>query len=198
MGEEFNVELVVSNETANLVSVREFILNNLRRTDLEKSEHGKIVLAVDEAVSNIMRHAYESFATGTRTIEIRFNADNEKIILILKDSGKEFVPWSKHLQEYEFLGPVPWPPHNEPNIGEPYSKEDLLEFLDVCRNEVEEKVSSLDLGAASGFGWLPFDKLELQFYNIRHLQLHVGQLVDRLRNVQGVGIGWVGTKPEDD
>jgi hypothetical protein len=117
--------------------------------------------------------------------------------LYLQHSGKEFVPWSKGHQEYEFLGPLPWPPHKEPNIGEPYSKEDLLEYLNLCRKEVEEKVSSLDLEAASGFDWLPFGKLELQFYNIRHLQLHIGQLVDRLRNVQDVGIGWVGSRPED-
>jgi hypothetical protein len=116
--------------------------------------------------------------------------------LYLQNSGQAFVPWSKHRDEYEFLGPLPWPPHREPSIGEPYTREDVLEYLDVCRNEVEERVSSLDLEAASGFDWLPFGKLELQFYNIRHLQLHTGQLIDRLRNVQGIGIGWVGAKWE--
>jgi hypothetical protein len=114
--------------------------------------------------------------------------------LYLQDSGKDFVPWSKHRQEYEFLGPVPWPPHKEPNIGEPYTKQEVLEYLDVCQNEVEGRVSSLDLEAASGFDWLPFGKLELQFYNIRHLQLHIGQLIDRLRNQQATGIAWVGSR----
>ena len=116
--------------------------------------------------------------------------------LYLQDSGQTFVPWSKHRQEYEFLGPLPFPPHREPNIGEPYTKKEVLEFLELCRNEVEERVSSLDLEAASGFDWLPFGKLELQFYNIRHLQHHTGQLIERLRNVQDVGIGWVASKPE--
>jgi len=51
-----------------------------------------VILAVDEAVSNIMRHAYEDFAKGTRSIEIGFEADEEKIILTLKDSGREFDP----------------------------------------------------------------------------------------------------------
>jgi len=27
----------------------------------------------------------------------------------------------------------------------------------------------------SGFDWLPFDKLELQFYNIRHIMQHTGE-----------------------
>lgn len=88
----FSDELVVSNETANLANVREFVLVNLRKTELPEVEHGKIVLAVDEAVSNIMRHAYEEFAKGTRTIEILFSADEEKVKLVLIDSGKEFDP----------------------------------------------------------------------------------------------------------
>lgn len=116
--------------------------------------------------------------------------------LYLQHTGADFAPWSKHREEYEFLGPLPWPPHREPEIGEPYGKEEVLEYLAFCQGEVEERVSSLDLEAGSGFDWLPFDKLELQFYNIRHTQHHTGQLVDRLRTAAGIGIGWVGAKPE--
>jgi len=92
MSIEFIEELEVSNETGNLACVRDFIFDNLRKTMLSTSEHGKIVLAVDEAVSNIMRHAYEDFNKGTRTIQIVFKCDSEKITLTLKDSGKEFDP----------------------------------------------------------------------------------------------------------
>jgi hypothetical protein len=111
--------------------------------------------------------------------------------LYLQHSGEDFVPWSKHRNEYESLGSPPWDPQWEPNIGEPYTKEEILEYLAVCRNEVEERVSSVDLEAGSGFDWVPFDKLELQFYNIRHLQHHTGQLCERLRTKQDIGIGWV-------
>ncbi len=114
--------------------------------------------------------------------------------LYLQDCEKEFVAWSKHRNEYQFLGPVPWPPHKEPDIGKPYTKEDILEYLGVCRNEVEERVSSMDLEAGSGFYWLSFGKLELQFYNIRHIQHHAGQLIDRLRTKEAIGIRWVGMK----
>jgi hypothetical protein len=115
--------------------------------------------------------------------------------LYLQHSGQDFSPWEKHRAGYESLGSLPQPPHGESEIGGPYSRQEILEYLELCRSETEEKVSSLDLDAPSGFGWLPFGKLELQFYNIRHLQLHTGQLIDRLRNVQAVGIGWVGTRP---
>jgi hypothetical protein len=111
--------------------------------------------------------------------------------LYLQDHREAFVPWSKHRAEYEFFGTVPWPPHREANIGEPFTKGEILEYLAVCQNEVENKVSCVDLEADSGFDWLPFNKLELQFYNIRHLQHHVGQLGERLRAQEGIGIGWV-------
>ena len=114
--------------------------------------------------------------------------------LYLQNSEEEFVAWNKHQKEYQFLGSLPWAPHKEPNIGKPYTKEDILEYLVVCRNEVEEKVSTVDMDAASGFHWLSFNKLELQIYNIRHIQHHAGQLSERLRTNESVGISWVGTK----
>ena len=40
--------------------------------------------------------------------------------------------------------------------------------------------------------WLAhFGKLELQLYNLRHLQHHTGQLIDQLRTVAQMGVGWV-------
>ena len=57
-----------------------------------------------------------------------------------------------------------------------------------------ERVPQLDLEAESGFGWLPFGKLELQFYNIRHLQQHTGELMERLGTRAHVDVDWVGMK----
>jgi hypothetical protein len=65
-----------------------------------------------------------------------------------------------------------------------------VEWL-ACRAEAEARVPTLDLAAPSGFHWLPFNKMELQFYNIRHRQHHTGQLADRLRTKTNVGLAWV-------
>jgi hypothetical protein len=115
--------------------------------------------------------------------------------LYLQNSEKEFTPWRKHGNEYQFLGPLPWPPHKEPEIGKPYTKEEILEYLELCRKQVEEKVTSVDLDAPSGFQWLPFNKMELQLYNTRHIQHHAGALCDRLRNRENIGVDWVGMRP---
>jgi hypothetical protein len=114
--------------------------------------------------------------------------------LYLQESEKQFIPWSKHRENYQFLGPLPWPPHAIPNIGEPFSKELILEYFDVCQKQVEEKVLTLNLNAESGFYWLPFTKLELQLYNIRHIQHHAGALIDRLRTIENIGVNWIARK----
>ena len=54
----------------------------------------------------------------------------------------------------------------------------------------------MNLEAESGFDWLAFNKLELQFYNIRHLQQHVGELCERL-GMGKVDVDWVGMKRAD-
>jgi hypothetical protein len=117
--------------------------------------------------------------------------------LYLGQRLENFVPWSKGRPEYELLGDtLPWDPQRKPKIGEPYTKGEVLEYLAFCRQVIENQVPALDLEAASGFDWLPFDKLELQFYNIRHAQHHTGQLTERLRSSTGTGIRWVGHHPQ--
>jgi hypothetical protein len=53
-------------------------------------------------------------------------------------------------------------------------------------------VDDLDLDAESGFHWLRFDKLQLQFYNIRHIQHHTGELCERLGGTGEIEVAWVG------
>lgn len=106
-------------------------------------------------------------------------------------SDKDFVPWTKHQKDSNFLGGHPATPNEPPAMIEPYSREDVLEYLDLCREAVTAKVPLDTLDAPSGFYWLPFGRLELHLYNLRHLAHHEGQLADRLRNAADKGVGWV-------
>jgi hypothetical protein len=79
--------------------------------------------------------------------------------------------------------------------GSGYRREDVLEYLAFCRNEVETRLVALGLeGESSGFSWLPFGKLELQLYNIRHLQHHIGELYERLGTQAAIEMSWVALK----
>jgi hypothetical protein len=105
-----------------------------------------------------------------------------------------FHPRAKHRQDSQFVGPHPWAPEEKLKIGEPYSKAEVREYHELCRAEVETSVPALNLDSPSGFHWLPFNEAELQFYNIRHLQHHAGQLADRLRTVANAGAAWMGSR----
>ena len=118
--------------------------------------------------------------------------------LYLASSEEQYIPWGKHNDGYQFMGPVPWPPYEKPEIGSPYSQNEILEFLQFCKEEVLEKTQNLDPEAESGFSWIPVGKMELQFYNIRHLQQHIGELCERLWANDQIEIGWVGTRPAEE
>ena len=104
--------------------------------------------------------------------------------MYLQKSFDDFHPWEKHWQNAEELG-------KEAPPGRPYSKTEVLEYLVVCRKQAEDNSAVLEPDAPSGFHWLAFNKLELQFYNIRHLQQHTGELMERLGSRAGVNVDWV-------
>jgi hypothetical protein len=109
----------------------------------------------------------------------------------LAPGESEFLPWQHHRAEYNFLGAVPWR-LNEIRIAEiPYTRPELREYLEFCHGEVDRQTAVLEIDAPSGFHWLPFNKLELQFYNIRHAAHHTGQLSERLRSQASLSLPWV-------
>lgn len=49
-------------------------------------------------------------------------------------------------------GPLPWLPHPLPQIGEPYTREDVLEYLAYCQQQIVETVRKLNLAAVQQAG----------------------------------------------
>lgn len=112
--------------------------------------------------------------------------------LYLQTTEEDFTPRKMHFENaHRFSSPEP-DLSGEGEAAGPYQKEEMLEFLDFCRQEVDAQVAALNLEAESGFPWIPFNKQELQFYNIRHLQHHTGELCERLGTKAGIDIKWVG------
>jgi hypothetical protein len=76
--------------------------------------------------------------------------------------------------------------------ADPYTKDDLLRYLQLCDDAVDEDVQKLDLSASqSGFSWHKMPKLHHQLHNLRHLQHHTALLSGRLRQTRGTDIRWV-------
>ncbi len=104
--------------------------------------------------------------------------------LYLQESEQAFSHWSGHHEEYRF--------ESQAAPAEPATKAVVLEYLAFCQHQVVEKASTIILDAPSGFNWLRFTKFELQLYSIRHIQQHVGELMERL-GPRASEIDWVGT-----
>jgi len=87
-----------------------------------------------------------------------------------------------------------WEKHHDPDSDVPFTKDEVLEYLSFVEKQVTDHVPSMDLEAESGFHWLPFSKLELQFYNIRHIQQHTGELYERLGTHENIELHWVSSR----
>lgn len=96
-----------------------------------------------------------------------------------------FVPWAKHREAAKEL-------YDEDAVPlEPYSKAELLEYIDLIVGQIDSTVDGLDLDSLdSGFPWYPsFPKLDHEILSIRHMQGHVGQLSELLF-AAGVETSW--------
>jgi serine/threonine-protein kinase RsbW len=85
--------LMIPSDLKFLGLVRNFILNVLHQTNkIAPDKENKIVLAVDEAVTNIIEHAYEFQKSGY--INIKMIVDHQKIQVVFLNTGKQFNPES--------------------------------------------------------------------------------------------------------
>src|SRR5438552_1406843 len=59
MGETLKDKLIIANDTKHLVVVRDFISGVARLSGVAREDENKIILAVDEAVTNIVEHGFD-------------------------------------------------------------------------------------------------------------------------------------------
>ena len=89
-----------------------------------------------------------------------------------------------------------WESRQYSKEGAPFSKEEILERLALVERDVAEQIPMMNLDGKSGYAWIPTNKLELQFNNIRHIQQHAGELYERLRPYN-VKVGWVSQRNKE-
>jgi serine/threonine-protein kinase RsbW len=82
--------LVIDSRTDNLIAVRDFITQAARDFGFGDVEVANIVLAVDEACTNIIKHGYKYDATKTITIVVI--PDRKGLELRIRDNGIRFDP----------------------------------------------------------------------------------------------------------
>jgi serine/threonine-protein kinase RsbW len=80
----------ILSRTDNLLKVRDFVGSAARSFGFSEEETANIVLAVDEACTNIIKHAYQYAAD--KEIEISIYQNNRSFEIRIYDNGKAFDP----------------------------------------------------------------------------------------------------------
>jgi serine/threonine-protein kinase RsbW len=107
--DENSKELKVKSKTENLSVIRDFISSNALEAGISNEIVDNIMLAVDEACTNIIKHAYQSYPEGE--IVIRVEIDAKKFNILIIDYGNTFDPTivpkpdlKKYFQEHKVGG----------------------------------------------------------------------------------------------
>ena len=83
-------ELRINSKTENLSLIRDFVSEKALNAGIPMDTVEKIMLAVDEACTNIIKHAYKSSPDGEIIINIDYN--EKKFTITIIDYGKSFEP----------------------------------------------------------------------------------------------------------
>ncbi|MEO5911672.1 MAG: DinB family protein [Pelobium sp.] len=102
---------------------------------------------------------------------------------------EEFKFWKHHIANYHQLGETSFDGYPIV-ITRIYTKAELQDYAESIYYNLDNLVQHLNPKLNCEFDWLPMSELELHIYNIRHLQHHIGQLVDRLKN-SGLTVSWL-------
>lgn len=153
-----------------------------------KSQYHACLTMLQEAIDNCPGHLWSDPRYVRPSWQIAYHtlyyAD-----LYLRPSEAAFTPWALHRHEHHrFVGP------DEIFITlEPFTPLEVIAYLDDLDARVDGLVDGLDLAASqSGFPRYQMSKYEHQLVSLRHIQHHLGQLSDRLRQDAGFGVRWVG------
>ena len=112
--------------------------------------------------------------------------------LYLSPSFNTFAIWNEAIEYAECLGGTWEDPHARVDVEGVHTVEELIHFLDLLLVDLPEVIDVVPLEADSGFEWYPCSRLELHLNNIRHIQHHTGQIIERIRTHGINGIAWVG------
>ena len=90
MGRRFHLKLPGSTDYLDLI--REFVSKLATQAGFDEENVYKIVLAVDEACTNVVRHAYSR--ANTHFVDVEAEVNDVRLTIIVSDSGRGFDPGS--------------------------------------------------------------------------------------------------------
>ena len=104
-------------------------------------------------------------------------------------SEAEVKRWARQSNDCHILGPTPWPPHERYVPSESYSKADVTEFIDFVLGIIPGYLEHLETEKPCWPHWYNMNQFEFHLNNLRHIQHHAAQLIERNG---GSSVGWIG------
>jgi hypothetical protein len=92
---------------------------------------------------------------------------------------ERIVPWPKARGGYHQFGDRPSSQSEQPVPQEPYSRGEMNEFLEFVRRNVPLYLEEMQPHDRCWPPWYEESQLEFQLNNIRHIQHHIGQAIER-------------------
>ena len=83
-------QLKLQSSTKHLELIREFVPNIARGVGFDDEKINQIELAVDEACTNVVKHAYKG--DDKQPLDVMVQTDKKKFKIIISDKGKGFSP----------------------------------------------------------------------------------------------------------
>jgi serine/threonine-protein kinase RsbW len=93
--------LHVPSSTENLSMIRDFVRSIGTQAGMSDMQVARLEMAVDEACSNVMEHAYG--LDSTKEVSIRATADDSALRIVVIDTGKGFDPAAVEQKKLEDL-----------------------------------------------------------------------------------------------
>jgi len=85
-----SASIEVESRTERLIEVRDFVSERARAFGFGDEDISKIALAVDEACTNVIKHAYRF--DPTKIIRVSVSGKNGEFAIVIKDDGTRFNP----------------------------------------------------------------------------------------------------------
>jgi hypothetical protein len=98
--------------------------------------------------------------------------------------------WPHERENYQILGRTPWPPYELVVATEPYSRAEIGEYLCFVLEAVPGYLEGIEPEADCWPFWYDENQLEFHFNNLRHLQHHTAELIERHDIATGFSYPW--------
>ena len=103
--------------------------------------------------------------------------------IYLSPSRRTAVRWAREVPRMENLG-------NPVASGELLSRADIAEFVDHIVLCLPKYLGTISVDSDCWPDWYSLSQLEFHINNLRHMQHHVGQLIERHRLIKPLSVPW--------